>query len=187
MSGVYSGATFPARPARRAETSRSTPHPQNSPSQPPSASAAAPSGSSESRGYSRADVPLTPQETLVAEAVKNDDLHEFLPSMRRQLKALLPIENPLDVGGLPPGYDTARKMQTQFYGERIVKDYQKNVSELYARHLSGETIVHADVQSLGLSWDEWAAWVLRKDREREAADRKNSLVPMESGAKDPLP
>ncbi len=139
-------------PAERAETSSET-----------SGARMADSPPTGSRGYIRDDAHLTPQSELVAQAVQSDNLREFEPSMRRKLKLLLPIENPLDDGGLPPGHDAARREQARWYGERIVKSYREHLEVLYDRHLAGDEPSPDDLAKASIPFDEWRAWVVRQD------------------------
>lgn len=142
-----------------------------------------------SREYTRDDIRLTPQSEQVAEAVRNDDLHEFEPSMRRRLKELLPVENPLDVVGLPPGYDAARLEQARMYGEEIANTYREILAGLYARHLSGDEPGPADLAAASIPFDEWRAWVVRQDAAGKPVqpDRKIPPASPESGTKESLP
>ena len=122
------------------------------------------------------DIRVTPVGDIVAAAVADDDLREFRESMERRLRHLLPIENPLDQGGLPPGYDEGRKAQAARYGERIKAAYRQDLAELRERMRAGEKLTRADVEGIGMVYEEWEAWLARKRLEAAAA-RENRKIP----------
>ena len=136
--------------------------------------------------YIETDVHITPVEDMVGPAVSEDDLGEFRESMQRELRRLLPYENPLDQGGLPPFYDQNRRRQAEEYGESVKSFYRERVARLYARVRAGETPTRNDVERTGLDYREWSAWLARKQRE-EVESRKIPPSPAETGTKEPLP
>ena len=114
------------------------------------------------------------------------DLREFRESMERRLRHLLPIENPLDQGGLPPGYDEGRKAQAARYGERIKAAYRQDLAELRERMRAGEKLTRADVEGIGMVYEEWEAWLARR-RAEEAAGRKIPPASPEPGTEESEP
>ena len=132
------------------------------------------------------DIRVTPVGDIVAAAVADDDLREFRESMERRLRHLLPIENPLDQGGLPPGYDEGRKAQAAYYGERMKEDYRQDLAYLLKRMRAGETLTRADVEGIGMIYEEWQAWLARR-RAEEAAARKIPPASPEPGTEESEP